>query len=614
MCFEKAVAVDPHFATAIGNLGVVRLKLWDLDGAEELFRRVLALAPDLPEAHNYLGKVLCLKGAYEESIASFRRTAALRPDSPEAYHNLGVAFATCGRQQEAVAAYNQALSLKADYPEALNDLGNILMEQGRLVEARTCLERALEIKPSLTAVMNNLGLVLCRLDRLDEAAAVYRRLLSLQSDFPEALSNLGKVLRLQDKLEESIACLEQTLILRPDFPEALANLASSLNDLRRLSEAIPLLERAVALKSNSGEMHLNLGMMLLAVGRFEEGWREFEWRWQTPEQAPLRNTYTQPLWRGEAAEGSTLLLWSEQGFGDTIQFCRYAPLAAARGLRVVLMVQPALVRLLGSLDGVDAIVGMGSAVPDHDFQCPLLSLPAAFGTELDSIPADVPYLSAEGNAVLAWRQKLPAVPPGSIKVGLVWAGNAGLDHIDSTVRDRRRSIAPQVLAPLLEIEGVRFYSLQKGGAPAPAEFGLIDFMGDCRDFADTAALVANLDLVVSVDTAVVHLAGAIGKPVWVMNRFDSCWRWFVDREDNPWYPALRLFNQSRPGDWEGVVAPRAGCTGKTSKHSLTPVYFRRRWRGENIASFSSMLLEIIHESQAIQRCHFHAVRFGYCQP
>ena len=553
LCFERAVSLAPHFVTAISNLGLVRSKLGDLDGAAELFRRVLVLVPNQPEAYIHLGKVLCLKEAFEEGIDSFRRAAELRPDSPEDRYRLGLAYAACGRRSEAVAAYNQALSLKPDYTDALNDLGNVLREQGRFVEAQTCFERALEIDPCSTAILNNLGLTFFRLGRLDEAVTAYRKALALQSDLPEVISNLGQVLRLQNKLEESMTCYEQALALRPDFPEALANLACTFSDSRRHSEALPLLKRAVDLKGDLGDIHLNLAMVLLALGRFEEGWREFEWRWQNAELAPMRKMYTQPLWKGEAAEGRSLLLWVEQGFGDTIQFCRYVPLVAARGLRVLLRVEPPLVRLLRPLQGVEQIVRTDEAVPVTDLQCPLMSLPRVFDTRLENIPAEVPYLVPDREAVLAWKRKIFRGPGDRLKVGLVWAGSSRRNLPLLAAIDRRRSIAPEMLMPLLDVEGVRFYSLQKDGPPAPAGFGLIDYMGDCLDFADTAALIANLDLVISVDTSVVHLAGALGKPVWVLNRFDSCWRWLIDREDSPWYPALRLFNQDRPGDWEGVI-------------------------------------------------------------
>jgi hypothetical protein len=342
--------------------------------------------------------------------------------------------------------------------------------------------------------------------------------------------------------------------LRSDYPDALMNLSNSLFDSGKLEEAISALEQAISLKSDLPGLHKNLSMFYLAAGRYEEGWREYEWRWECEDLAPDKRNYAQPRWRGEAAEGRVLLLYAEQGFGDTLQFCRYAPLAAARGLRVVLMVQPPLVRLMGSLAGVEKVMGSDQPLPDFDLQCPLMSLPLAFDTRVESIPASVPYLAAEEGDVLTWRKRFPDNPSGELKVGLVWAGNPRKHAPVHAATDHRRSIPPEMLAPIFKVPGVQFYSLQKDGPRAPVEFGLIDFMAECHDFADTAALMANLDLIISVDTSVVHLAGALGKPVWVLDRFDNCWRWLRNREDTPWYPTFRLFRQPRLGDWGSVIA------------------------------------------------------------
>ncbi|MEN6621037.1 MAG: glycosyltransferase family 9 protein, partial [Smithella sp.] len=283
----------------------------------------------------------------------------------------------------------------------------------------------------------------------------------------------------------------------------------------------------------------------------DEGWRQYEWRWQATHLK--RYDTPKPLWQGEAAVGRILLIQSEQGFGDTLQFCRYASLAAAKGLRVVLEVQPALVRLMKSLSGIERVIPMGQPLPDFDFYCPTMSLPTAFNTRVETIPSDVPYLFAAPEAVNSWKNRLPESSKKMLKVGLVWAGSSRTNSIELVSVDHRRSINPELLAPLMDVDGIQFFSLQKLGPSAPKEFGLVDMTAECRDFADTAALIANLDLVISVDTAVAHLAGALGKPVWILNRFDSCWRWMETREDSPWYPTLRLFRQPYPGDWSSVV-------------------------------------------------------------
>jgi hypothetical protein len=307
-------------------------------------------------------------------------------------------------------------------------------------------------------------------------------------------------------------------------------------------------------------------MALLAKGGMAAGWREYEWRWETPLMAPARRNFPQLPWDG-APLAKTLLIHAEQGFGDTLQFCRYAPLAAARGLRVILEVQRPLVRLLRCLPGIAAVIARGETLPAFDLHAPLLSLPRIFGTILETIPGATPYLSADGAAVEAMRARLTTIPNQGLRVGLVWAGNSYRNLPGMAATDRRRSIPPENLAPLLAVPGVHFISLQKDGPPAPAAFGLTDLMAEVTDFADTAALISQLDLVISVDTAVAHLAGALGKPVWLLNRFDSEWRWLTGRADSPWYAEMTIFRQTGPGNWDSVIAEVARALQASTKHS-----------------------------------------------
>ena len=316
----------------------------------------------------------------------------------------------------------------------------------------------------------------------------------------------------------------------------------------RLDDAVVCLRRAVELKPDFADAHGNLAIALLARGDWTEGWAEYEWRWQTPPMIMARREFAQPRWHGEAGSGQTLLVHAEQGLGNSLQFCRYAPLAAERGLRVVVEVQKPLARLLGSLPAIQGVVARGEALPHFDLHCPMLSLPRAFGTTTATIPGAPSYLHADSAKVAAWWTRLAALPRRGPRIGLAWAGSSKLRS------DSRRSLAPDRLAPLFERPGAHFFSLQKDGPAAPTALPLTDFMNEMEDFADTAALVANLDLVISVDTAVAHLAAAIGKPVWMLDRFDPDWRWLAGRHGSPWYPTLRLYRQPRPGDWDGVVA------------------------------------------------------------
>ena len=334
--------------------------------------------------------------------------------------------------------------------------------------------------------------------------------------------------------------------------------------MRRNAEALASYEKAIALRPELAEAQWSKAVCLLQMGDFTHGWAQYEWRRRLDPPLTFRS-YPQPLWTGrQELRGKTLFIHHEQGHGDTIQFCRYAVLAQARGARVVMSVPDALRGLLETLGPGIEIVGGNEGPPDLDYHCPMMSLPLAFGTTLDSIPARVPYLAADPVRVAAWRDRLAGVP--GIRIGLCWAGAPRRHMQRAHAIDRRRSIALAQYAPLAAVGGVVFVSLQKGDAAAeamtpPRGFVLHDWMHEARDFADTAALIAALDLVITVDTSVAHLAGALGKKVWILNRFDACWRWLSGRTDSPWYPTAKLWQQSTTGDWESVVADVAAALG-----------------------------------------------------
>ncbi len=425
-----------------------------------------------------------------------------------------------GRLDEAERLFRQVLAVNPRHADSLHLLGVIAYQTGRHDLAVDMIRKAIVINPREASLHSNLGNLLKEQGRLDEAVACYRKAVELKPNFSEALNNLGNALRAQKQLDEAVASYHRALELRPDDPEA----------------------------------HYNLAMALLARGDMPAGWEEHEWRWKTPQLAPSRRDFAKPQCRGEAADGRTLLIHAEQGLGDTLQFCRYAPLAAAKGLRVILEAPKPLIRLLGSLPGVDRLVAQGEPLPKFDLHCPMLSMPLALGTTITTIPNDVPYLCADAAQVAVWWTRLAALGNRGPRIGLVWAGNPRKHLIAAAALGRQRSVDPARLEPLFELPGVQFFSLQKDGLAAPAHFPLTDFMSEMGDFADTAALITNLDLIISVDTAAAHLGSALGKPVWLLNCFDPCWRWFVGRRDSPWYPGLRLYRQPRPGDWDSVVA------------------------------------------------------------
>jgi Flp pilus assembly protein TadD len=420
---------------------------------------------------------------------------------------------------------------------------------GQAVEAERLYRLALSCDPNNADCHNLLGLLFLDTGRLDPAIDRLRQAVAHNGAVGSYHSNLGNALKARGQLPEAVASYCDALQREPNDALALSNLGAALWQQRRLDVAAACLENAIALRPDLPEAHANLALVLLAQGHLPRGWAEHEWRWKTPQMIGHVRHFPQPRWGGEAGGGQTLLIHAEQGLGDTLQFCRYAPLAAATGWRVVMAVQAPLVRLLRGLPGVERVVASGEALPHFDCHCPMLTLPLAMGTTLSNIPGTVPYLHADAAQVAAWRTRLPE----QRRIGLAWAGNASLGS------DRRRSLPPERLAPLVETPGARFFSLQKGGPPAPASFGLSDFMPEIHDLADTAALIASLDLVISVDTAVAHLAAALGKPVWLLDRFDSDWRWLTGRRDSPWYPTLRIFRQPEAGAWDPVLAEVAAA-------------------------------------------------------
>ncbi|HZB93642.1 MAG TPA: tetratricopeptide repeat protein [Stellaceae bacterium] len=550
------LARDPSHAEAVHSLGLLAYQQGRADEGVALLRQSIALAPDVAYFGPNLATVLTELGRFAEAEACCRSFLAQGPADAAAHYHLGNALMGLGRLAEAEASFRDALRLKSDFAEAHNNRGNALRAFRRLAEAEAAYREALRLKPAYPEALSNLGCVLQALGGLAEAEACYRDALHLAPDTAVTHTNLGTVLRDLGRLDEAEVCHREALRLKPHFLEAWTNLGNTLADMGNPRAAIPCCRHALGLDPKCAQAHVSLALALLAIGEFDEGWAAYEWRLAGVGGFDLDRSFPQPRWRGEETGGRTLLLHAEQGFGDAMQFVRYAPLVAARA-DVVLEVPEPLVRLFKSLPGKGRIVARGEALPPFDLQCSLMSLPFVFQTRLATIPGEVPYLAADPDAALAWRRRLDAFQ--GLKVGLVWAGNPRLAQPQATAIDRRRSMPLDRLAPLAAVPGVTFVSLQKGEARAQLRRSAFaplmpDWTEELQDFADTAALIEALDLVISVDTAVVHLAGALGKPVWLLNRFDACWRWLEGRDDSPWYPSLRQFRQSAPGDWEGVVA------------------------------------------------------------
>jgi Tfp pilus assembly protein PilF len=455
-----------------------------------------------------------------------------------------------GQIAEAENLCRQILAQQPRHLDALHLLSVLAAQAGQLDVAIELIGRAIAINPNVADYHSNLGELQRRSGQLDQAAASLRRALSLQPNHAVAHYNLGLIFAEREMFAEAIAAHQRALGLKPDMVPALIALGTALVRTRQFDEAGAAYRRAIELDSNSADAHWNYSLLQLRMGDYERGWENYEWRWRVRGEFTPPQSFAQPLWDGSDLRGKTILLHAEQALGDTLQFVRYVPLVAQRGGRVVLQSPPELIRVLKSLQGVDEIVAAGKPLPRFDVHCPLMSLPRLFSTRLNTIPCPIPYFCPEPQLVEQWNRRLEPYR-GQFKVGLVWAGR------QVHMSDGDRSIGLAQLAPLAKVGVDAFFSLQKGspaGQSPPPGMNLIDWTAELRDFADTAALIANLDLVISVDTAMAHLAGAMGKPVWVLLLYVSDWRWLLDRDDSLWYPTMRLFRQPAIGDWTTAIS------------------------------------------------------------
>jgi tetratricopeptide (TPR) repeat protein len=556
----RALKLAPGSVYVLNIYGSALRANGQFEDAIAAYRQALRVRPDVVEVVFNLASTLRDAGHVDEALTAFARCTQLRPSFAEAHDQLGNALRAKGRLDEGIAAHRRAIALRPNLADAYNNLGNGLRDKGLFNQAIDAFNRATQIDPAHAAAYCNLGNALRDAGRLDDAVASCKRALELRPDYAIAFSNMGNALRDLGRTDEALVAFGQAVRLRPGMAELHYNLGNTLIDQLRMEEATAAFEEVIRLKPTWAEGHFHMGLTRLAVGDFGRGWPEYESRTGIRGFGPLRN-FHQPQWDGKQLDGKTILLHDEQGQGDTIQFVRYVQMVAERvgprrGGRIILGCQPSLVRLLAKVPDVHRIIAAGSPMPEFDVHCRLLSLPLAFGTDLATIPAPVPYLHAEANLSQSWAQKMgPRQPPangGEIRVGLTWAGSSGHAH------DYKRSLVSSQLAELAEIPRLSLYSIQKGAAAEqaralPPGMKLIDLAADLVDFADTAALIDNLDLVISVDTSVAHLAGAMGKPTWILLPYSPDWRWMLGRDDSPWYPTARLFRQKSAGDWTEVV-------------------------------------------------------------
>jgi tetratricopeptide (TPR) repeat protein len=609
--FRQVLLLKPEFYEALFNLGNSCRSQGNADEAIKCYQQASRLNPERVEAQNNLGALLLAQGRVEEAVDCLRNVLRLRPDLAEACTNLGNALLRQEKFDEAIDYYRRTLQLRPQYAEGWYNLGNALKRQGKPEDAVPCFQQALRLRPNYAEACNNLGSVLTVLDKLDDGIAWYRKALAIKPEYQAAYYNWGNALGRQDKLAEAILCYHEALRLKPSDAAAWTNLGNLHQVQGQFNKALACFQKALDHEPDRAETHFNRALLRLLLGDWVQGWPEYEWRLQTDDFP--RCPFPQPRWDGSPLAGRTLLVLAEQGLGDAFQFVRFVMFLRQSGEQVIFQCQPPLLPLMTQCLGEQGLITQGSPYPDFDVYTPLLTLPAVLGIMPATVPSPVPYLHASSDLVGQWRQKLSGVPcpvsgvktgpssdiglrtsdfghfsdtghrtpdSGQFRVGIAWQGTPKFRG------DRQRSIPLEQFAPLAEVPGVQFISLQKG--PGSEQLSVMSCqlsekiqttsdrfcIHDLREgldetsgaFMDTAAVLMSLDLVISSDTAVPHLAGALGVPVWLALALAPDWRWLLQREDTPWYPTMRLFRQTHYGHWEDVFERMAEELRRLAAH------------------------------------------------
>jgi tetratricopeptide (TPR) repeat protein len=571
--YDKALAVNPDFALALNNRGNALSDLRRPEEALASYDKALAIQPDYVDAAYNRGSALAGLERPEEALACFDRALAIEPDFALALNDRGKALSELGRPEEALASCDKALAMKPDYVDALYNRGNALRELERPEEALASYDKALAIKPDFALALNDRGNALSDLRRPGEALASCDKALAIKPDYFEALSNRGKALGELERPEEALASYDKALAIEPDRVEVLSNRGEALTDLERLEEALASYDKALAKQPDNVEALHNRGLTALLRGQFLEGWTGYERRWDVKGAPPRKLDASYPEWKGEDIQRKRIIVYEEQGLGDILQFSRFLAGLSSLGASVTFLVRPSLHRLLQPFASTFRLAGEPPEGETFDFQCALLSLPRALGTTLDTIPSAIPYLIAEAPLAANWRRRIGDY---GLKIGICWQGKP------LTKIDRGRSVPLRCFHPIAILPGVRLISLQKNHgldqlSDLPSGMGVenlgAEFDSGRDAFIDAAAVISCLDLIVTSDTSIAHLAGALGCPVWVVLKRVPDWRWMLDRSDSSWYPTMKLYRQSVRGVWDGVlervaedVASLSGRTGNMSGH------------------------------------------------
>ncbi len=582
--FNQALSLQPESPQILSNRGNACKAMGRVDEALSAYRHAIAINPDFIDAHFNLGVALQEIGQLEAALEAYVGAERVHPHHPETLLNKGVVLRGLGRLEEAIAAYDKAIeanshqnrdsapvwcnrgntlkelkrleealdsfdhALSADPLSAVshNDRGNVLRALQRPEEALIAYQRAIELKPAMAEAWVNRGVVLKELNRIEDALASQDRAIELQPNLAQAHGNRGVILEILGRAKDALAAYDLAIEIDPEYAEAHSNRGNILREMNRLNEALESHDRATSIRPNLAEANWNKALALLTLGRYAEGWPLYEWGWETKERG-IRRQFNVPQWSGkEPIAGKKVLLHCEQGLGDTLQFCRYAPEVAALGAKVIFEVPKVLQPVLASLRGVHEWVTRGDPLPAFDFHCPLMSLPLAFGTEISSIPSKEGYLAPEETRIAKWKSRLN---PNTFNIGVCWQGSKRGQRVGN-------SFPVEDLNPIGKVPGVTLYSLQKLDDSTEKVSSSIITFGEELDsdvpFLDTAALITQLDLVITTDTSIAHLAGALGAKTWVALRYVPDWRWMLGRDDCPWYAMLSLFRQNSERDWKHV--------------------------------------------------------------
>lgn len=551
---NRALAINPSHIDALFNLSVLLEKIGETEKALSTYELLNQFAQNHVQSRYNYASLLAKLGQVPNAINEFKKVIELQPDLLIARQNYEKLLWSQSQQVE-LAPNNTNEFIQA------HNKGLLLLEENQFPDALEYFEKALMIEPTSFEGHHNKGMTLEKMGRLQEALGHYQQAIKYCPESSRTFNNLGNAYRELDRLNEAIKSFEKAIELDPNYAEAFSNLGWTLFRLQEYQQSKEYFKKAIKINPSLSPAVFNLSLCQLTLGEFEEGWVNYEERMKQPLYQKKIDPLNKPQWDGsQELDGKAIYIHAEQGLGDTIQFCRYIKLLADRGAKVLFEPQVQLKRLLKNIDGISQLLEPGKAIPPYDYHCPLMSLPLAFKTNQNTIPNAVPYIFPEESKKIYWEEKLAAI--SGLKVGLVWSGGFRPNNPELWGVNQRRNMSFELISQL-NTEGIEFFSLQKGeGAEAELKkykgqfwksSNLHNFAHELQDFSDTAALIDQLDLVISVDTSTAHLAGAMGKPVWILNRFDGCWRWLNDGDESEWYPTVKIFRQKKAGEWLDVI-------------------------------------------------------------